>query len=124
MFVKFVVGWLIFAQVALAGPPQVRPEPFLPRVVTARIVSPVVTVLLVSIVVAPANPLRKAFMIWNNSANSGYCCMAATCTSASPTRIIATFTTWEPQQLLVYQGAISCIRNAGTGGMAVWELEG
>lgn len=106
-----------------AQPIQVHPAPFVPRPVSARLISPVVTVLLVSIQVAAANSRRRGVMIWNNSANSGYCCFAASCTSASPTRILATFTTWEPQQSLVYQGAISCIRNAGTGGMAVWELE-
>lgn len=113
---------LSLASAALAdGPPQIRPQPFVPRPVSSRTVG--VNVLLVSVVVAPANPRRRGFIMFNNSANSTYCCYAATCVAASPTRLIATFTSWEPQQSLTYQGPISCIRNAGAGVNTVYELE-
>ncbi len=122
---RFLLACLISSgAMAQGGPPQIKPLPFVPRPVSARLVSPVVNTLLVSVVVAPANAARHGFMLWNNSANSEYCCYAATCTSASPTRIVATFTTWDASLApVVYQGPISCLRNSGSGGTAVWELE-
>lgn len=92
------------------------------KVVTAAPVSPAVNVLLVSTVIAPANPNRKGFYIWNNSANSAYVSLAATSTSAGPTQIVPTFQTWSMVGPLCYQGPIAAIRNSGSGTMTVWEL--
>ena len=76
-----------------------------------------------SVVIAPANPNRMGFVIFNNSANSGYVSLAGVSVASTCTRLIATFTSWEffPDGMC-YTGPISAIRNSGSGVMAVWEF--
>ncbi len=81
-----------------------------------------VNVLTTSVVIAPANSLRKGMIIFNNSANSAYVSLAATCVAATCTRLIATYTSWECFWTTYYTGPISAIRNSGTGVMTVWEF--
>jgi hypothetical protein len=81
------------------------------------------SVLTASKVVCEANPKRKGFYIWNNSANSVYLSFEGTASSAGPTKILATFTTWEVINGAIWQGVISGIRNSGSGNIVVWELE-
>lgn len=85
------------------------------------LVTPVVTVALVSIIIAPANSRRIGLVIYNNGANTCYVSFAATSSSGSPTYIIPTFASVTITSNIVYCGQISCIRNAGTGTVAVWE---
>lgn len=75
-----------------------------------------------SVVICAANPDRKGLFIWNNSSNSGYVAFALTATSAGPTFIQATFSTYTMTMGTIWTGAVSAIRNAGTGNMVVWEL--
>lgn len=83
---------------------------------------PTTNVLLISIVVLPANPNRKGFILYNNSANSVYVTYGATSSSASCTRLIPTFASWEVTQGCIYTGIISAIRNAGSGTVVAYEL--
>jgi hypothetical protein len=77
----------------------------------------------VSVQVVPLNLNRLGFLAWNNSANSAYCCFAATCSSAAPTQIIPTFTSWVWNAPISYRGPIACIRNAGSGTVTITELQ-
>lgn len=85
-------------------------------------VSPAVNVLLVSVVIAPANPKRIGFMLYNNSANSTYVTFGPTAVAASCTQIVATFASWPFFYPVCYTGPISAIRNAGSGVCTVYEL--
>lgn len=85
-------------------------------------VSPAINVLLVSIVISPANPNRIGFTVWNNSANSAYLTFGATASSASPTYIHPTFSTLAFFGPAIYTGVLSAIRNAGSGTMVVTEF--
>ncbi len=76
-----------------------------------------------SAVVVPVNYKRKGLIIFNNSANSVYLTYGATSSSASCTRILATFTQYETYGPVSYTGVISGIRNAGSGTLTVTELE-
>lgn len=76
-----------------------------------------------SVILVPANPKRKGFYIYNNSANSVYLTFDSVSLSAEPTMILATFTQASMVAGLVYTGVISAIRNSGTGHCIVWELE-
>ncbi len=80
-------------------------------------------VLLVSVVVAAANSNRKGFIIFNNSSNSTYVTLGSTSVAATCTRLIATFTSWEVTTGVIWTGVISAIRNAGSGGVTVYELQ-
>ena len=80
-------------------------------------------VLLVSVQIAAANPNRKAFYIWNNSSNSTYVTLGPTSVSSTPTRLVPTFATWEVNTGTIWTGAISAIRNAGSGTVTVYELQ-
>lgn len=83
--------------------------------------APVLTnVLLSSVQIAPANPNRKGFIVFNNSTNSTYVTMGATSSSASCTKLIATFTSWECYS--PYTGVLSAIRNAGSGNAVFYDL--
>lgn len=75
-----------------------------------------------SVLVVGANPNRKGFIVWNNSANSVYLSFATTSSSATPTYILGAFTSWVYQGLIIYQGPISGIRNTGSGTVTVYEL--
>lgn len=75
-----------------------------------------------SVLVSPGDKRRLGFYIWNNSANSVYLSFDTVSTSASPTRILATFATWESVGGICYTGPISAIRNSGSGTVTLWEL--
>ncbi len=93
------------------------------RSATATLVTPVVNVTNAGQIIAPANPNRKAFYIWNNSANSGYVTLGSTPSSATCPIIIATFQSYISNGPVCYTGPISAIRNgAATGNMAVTEI--
>lgn len=75
-----------------------------------------------SVVILPANSNRKGFIIFNNSANSTYVTFGPTSVASTCTRLIPTYASWEVTQGAVYTGAISAIRNSGTGIITVYEL--
>lgn len=107
---SFDPKWVELALKAIASVP-----------VTANILTPV-TVNTTSAVIAPANPNRVGFVIYNNSSNSRYVCLGATATGTLCHKIIATFATWECYGPVCYTGILSAIGNAGTGTMNVVEL--
>lgn len=75
-----------------------------------------------SVLIAPANPNRRGFTIWNNSANSIYITFGPTSASASPTFILATFATLSFQPPNCWTGEISGIRNTGSGTVTIYEF--
>lgn len=83
---------------------------------------PATLVTTTSVVVAPANPNRKGFIAFNNSGNSTYLSLAPVSVSATCTRLVASFTSWECVTPVVYTGPISAIRNSGTGNVLIWEF--
>lgn len=85
-------------------------------------VTPGVNVLLASVVIAPANPSRMGFLIFNNSANSVYITLGPTSASSTCTQIVATFASWQFVFPVCYTGIISAIRNAGSGVCTVHEI--
>ncbi len=97
------------------------PLAFSPYVGSCTKLTPV-NVATTSVVIAPANPNRRGFIVFNNSANSGYISFAATSVASECTRLIATFTSWEMLTPIAYTGALSAIRNSGTGAMTVYEF--
>ncbi len=81
-----------------------------------------VNVLLASVVIAAANPDRLGLIIFNNSSNSVYVTFGGTSSSATCTRLIPTFASWECIGAVIYTGAVSAIRNAGSGACIAYEL--
>lgn len=80
------------------------------------------SILLVSTQIMPANVKRRGLVIYNNSANSVYIAFDTTCNSGNHmTIIIPTFQSWV-MPLPIYQGAISAIRNAGSGTLLITEM--
>jgi hypothetical protein len=79
-------------------------------------------VLLASVVICQANPNRKGFIIFNNSANSTYVTFGATSSSATCTYLIATFASLTVNSGCIYTGVMSAIRNSGSGVVTVYEL--
>ncbi len=79
-------------------------------------------VVLVSVKIAEANPNRKGFIIFNNSANSVYVSLTGPAVAATCTRLIATYAAWEWLYPIAYTGEIYAIRNSGTGQVTVWEF--
>lgn len=76
-----------------------------------------------SAIIIQANPDRKAFMLYNNSANSGYFTFGTVSNGSSCSFILATFANWQwSLPNIVYTGPISCIRNAGTGTVTITEF--
>lgn len=77
----------------------------------------------VPMVLVPGNPVRKAFVVWNNGGNSAYVSQtnAGTCSSNTPDKIVATFTSWEQWGPAVWTGAICAVRNSGAGTFTVKE---
>ena len=92
------------------------------RTATATPVSPGVNVATTSVVIAPANPNRKGFYIYNNSGNSAYINFGPTAVGATPVAIIATYTSFVMVGPICYTGVLSAIRNTGSGVMTVTEL--
>lgn len=82
--------------------------------------SPTITTSSVQII--GTNPSRIAFYIWNNSANSVYLTFGPTSNASGPTIILATFATYTSNGPVCYIGAISGIRNSGTGNVTIHEL--
>lgn len=80
-------------------------------------------VLLVSALVAVANPNRKGMRIYNNSANSVYICAVAAGASSATNlfAIVPTFAAFEFSSIN-YRGPVSAIRNAGSGTVIVTEF--
>lgn len=74
-------------------------------------------------VLVPANPVRKAFAVWNNGGNSAYVSQtnSGTCSASTPDKIVATFSSWEQWGPAVWTGAICSVRNAGSGTYTVKE---
>lgn len=85
-------------------------------------VKTVTSVLMASVQIAAANPDRKGFIIFNNSANSTYIGFANPVVAANCARVIATFTSWDWVYPLCYTGPIYAIRNSGSGAVTVWEF--
>lgn len=76
-----------------------------------------------SVQIIGANPSRSSFMLYNNSANSCYVNFGPTASSSACSLIIPTFATWAwPFANIDYTGAISAIRNAGTGTIILTEF--
>lgn len=75
-----------------------------------------------AVLVSAANPARKGFLLWNNSANSAYVTFAAVGGAATPDLIIPTFTQYVWAFPLAYTGPIVAARNAGTGTMVFTEF--
>lgn len=76
-----------------------------------------------SVQILPANPNRRAFILYNNGANSTYITLGPTSNSSSCTFIVATFTHFNwPFPNISYTGPISAIRNAGSGTIVCFEL--
>lgn len=72
--------------------------------------------------IVAANPLRRGLFIYNNSANSIYISYSTTASSSTKlTIILATFATWT-MPYPIYTGALSAVRNAGTGNALITEL--
>jgi hypothetical protein len=82
-----------------------------------------VSVTTTSVVIAEANPRRRAFVVYNNSANSAYITYGPTSAGSTCTRILATFNQFEMLGPVVYTGQISAIRNSGSGTLTITELE-
>lgn len=76
-----------------------------------------------SVQLVAENKARRAFYIWNNSANSAYITFGPTSSSATPTFILPTFATLVVNGPVVWTGPISAIRNSGTGTLTVTELK-
>jgi hypothetical protein len=90
--------------------------------VVAQALSPSPTVALLSVPVLAANANRVGFVIYNNSANSVYICLGPTASGVGCHKILATFASWECYGPVCYTGAMSAIRNAGTGQLNIVEL--
>lgn len=86
---------------------------------TVKTVTPV---LLVSLVIAAANPNRKDFIIHNNSVSPIYISFGATATTSSPTFTLGAAESYHSNSSFVYRGVISAIRGGGSGNIAVTEL--
>lgn len=74
-----------------------------------------------SVVVLPANPRRVWFSMYNNGANTVYLTYGPTSSGSTPTRALATFASFETGEVC-YTGAISAIRNAGSGTIVSYEM--
>lgn len=72
-------------------------------------------------VILSANPNRVGLLIWNPTANSVYISYSLICDANSQTAIVASNTTWVMPEA-IYTGPISCVRNAGSGGINITEL--
>ncbi len=69
------------------------------------------------------NKDRRGFAVWNNSSNSVYLTFGPTpCTSAAPTVIVATFTSFQMFGAVVWTGEICAIRNSGSGTITITEI--
>lgn len=80
-------------------------------------------VALSSVQIIGNNPNRRCMYIWNNSANSAYITFGPKSTSASPTAIVPTFTSFVMDAGPIYTGTVSAIRNSGSGTMATTECQ-
>ncbi len=79
-------------------------------------------VALTAVQIIGANPNRKGLLIYNNGANTAYIAFGGVVSSATRMTLpILTFATYS-MPFPIYTGAISAIRNAGTGTMLVTEL--
>lgn len=81
------------------------------------------SVLTISTTILPPNQNRLAFMLYNNSANSGYFTFSSVSSSNKCSFIVPTFANWYwPFSNIYFSGALSCIRNSGSGNVIVTEF--
>jgi hypothetical protein len=78
-------------------------------------------VTLTSVQILGGNPDRRCLYIWNNGANSAYITFGTTSSSASPTAIVPSFTSFVMANGTIYTGPIAAVRNAGAGTMVSTE---
>lgn len=75
-----------------------------------------------SVVIMQANPNRKSFCLYNAGGNSAYITYGPTSNSTNPSAIVASFSNYNSLPGMHYCGAISAIRNAGSGTFTVTEF--
>ena len=91
--------------------------------VSAATVTTTASVTNAGLLLVAANPNRRGFIIWNNSANSAYVTLGPVSVSSTPTFIVPTFQSLIWMYAVSWTGPISAIRNgAGTGTMTVYEF--
>lgn len=76
----------------------------------------------VSVLLAPANPSRVGFTIWNNVNNTAYVTFAATSSGSTPSFIIGAFSSFVWNGVICPTGPISAVRNSGTGTFTITEI--
>lgn len=81
-----------------------------------------ISVTTTSILLVGSNANRKGMYIWNNSSNSAYISFGTTSSGATPTFIVAAFSTLRFDGPAIYTGPVSAIRNSGTGTMTTYEI--
>lgn len=74
-----------------------------------------------SVLLSAPNPARRGFIIWNNSSNSTYISLDTVSVASTCAWIIATFQSKDFVNF-AYTGAISAIRNSGTGTWTIYEF--
>lgn len=99
---------------------QLYPEMAIVPVSSSITISP--TFGLTSTVLIGSNPLRKGFMLYNNSSNSCYVTYGSTSASSTCSFILASFANYTHQSYCAYVGPLAAIRNAGTGTVVVTEF--
>lgn len=114
--------WIVFSILALVVAGSARAQAVY-SLTAQRVTTTASGVAGVPLVLVPSNPQRKAYSVWNNSGNSAYISNtnAGTCSSSTPDKIQATFTSWEQWGPAVWTGAICAVRNSGTGTYTVRE---
>ncbi len=93
-----------------------------PIISTQAAVASIVTIGTSSGIIVNSNSSRLGFMIYNNSANSGYFTFGTHSSSNSCSFIVATFANFSWTAPMSYTGPIACVRNAGTGTVIVTEF--
>ncbi len=89
---------------------------------SAAVMTTTASITNVSQVVLQPNQNRTGLIIYNNSSNSVYIAFDTSANSGNHmTLIIPTFTQWV-MPMPVYAGAISAIRNSGSGVLMITEL--
>lgn len=76
----------------------------------------------VSVLIAPANPDRIGFTIYNNVNNTSYITFGETSAGSTPSFIIGAFGSFVWPAAICYTGPIAGIRNAGTGTFTITEI--
>lgn len=87
--------------------------------ITAVVINTALAAANVSAVIAPSNVNRKGLIIYNNTANSIYVCLAGTANASLCAYIVPSFTSLPLLMPVCYTGVLSAIKNAGTTGTVV-----